>query len=93
MGGVVKACEQCGSEWPEANAYCGACGHRLGSPAVAETGRPPAELAPAWRPPDEPTVVNVRVVNSFWDSCVSCFATVVGVIALVFVITWLISSC
>ena len=43
------------------------------------------------RPPDEPVVVNVRVVNSFWDGCIGCFSWAVGVVAIVFLIAWIFS--
>jgi hypothetical protein len=42
--------------------------------------------------PDEPVVVNVRVVNSFWDGCVGCFAWVVGAVVILGLIGW-VSSC
>ena len=41
--------------------------------------------------PEEPLVVNVRVVNSFWDSCVGCFSWVVALLVIVFLIAWLFS--
>ena len=41
--------------------------------------------------PAEPTVVNVRVVNSFWDGCVGCFGWVAGVVAIVVLIGWVLS--
>ena len=82
----MTTCAVCGREWPDDHAYCGACGHRLG---VA-----PAQLD-EWQSqqPHEPTVVNVRVLNSLWDSCLSCFSWVVGIVAIVFVVTWIFSGC
>jgi hypothetical protein len=41
--------------------------------------------------PGEPPVVNVRVVNSAWDSCWSCFGTVVAVLVLIGLAAWLFS--
>jgi hypothetical protein len=33
------------------------------------------------------------VVNSFWDGCLGCFSWVVGIVAIVFVLTWIFSGC
>jgi len=41
--------------------------------------------------PEEPVVVNVRVVNSCWDGCVGCFAWVVGAIVILALIGWIFS--
>ncbi len=41
--------------------------------------------------PPEPVVVDVRVQNSFVDSCLSCFAWVVGIIVLIALAAWLFS--
>ncbi|MEE4276524.1 MAG: zinc ribbon domain-containing protein [Thermoleophilia bacterium] len=41
--------------------------------------------------PGEPPVVNVRVVNSAWDSCWSCFGTALGVLILIGLAAWLFS--
>ena len=41
--------------------------------------------------PEEPVIVNVRVVNSWWDGCIGCFSWVVAVVAILFLIAWLAS--
>lgn len=74
-------CEACGRACPDGDVYCGACGHELGR-------APGAEPAGA---PEKPAVVNVRVVNSAWDGCVGCFSWVVGLVAIVFLIAWIVS--
>ncbi len=89
MGSPVKVCEQCGHDWPDQYAYCGACGHELGRPSIEVVHQ---QSRSRWEP-DEPTVVNVRVVNGFLDSCLNCFGTAIGIIVIVFVIAWIISSC
>lgn len=60
----MATCEACGTECPADAAFCGACGHRLGSE------------------PQEPVVVNVRVVDSVWHNFWSCLSTVAGLLAL-----------
>lgn len=76
----MTTCEVCGKACPDGDVFCGACGHELG-------GAPARYL----RAPEEPTVVNVRVVNSCWDSCVGCVSWAVGVVAIVVLVAWIFS--
>lgn len=72
----MTTCGVCGRACPDGDAFCGACGHPLaGTPAPSQ--------------PVEPPVVNVRVVNSFWDSCVGCVGWVVGVAAIAVFVGWI----
>ncbi len=80
----MTTCEVCGRTCPQSDAYCGSCGHELGSPPGVVTCRSPVQS-------EEPTVVNVRVVNSFWDGCVGCFGWVVGVLVIAVLIGWVLS--
>jgi hypothetical protein len=43
------------------------------------------------RPPEEPVVVDVRVVNSFWDSCIGSFSWAVAVVVVVALVGWIFS--
>ena len=38
-----------------------------------------------------PAVVNVRVVNSFWDGCVGCFSWAVGIVVILALVGWIFS--
>jgi hypothetical protein len=41
--------------------------------------------------PQEPLVVNVRVVNSWWDGCIGCVSWAVGIAVIMFLVAWLFS--
>jgi len=41
--------------------------------------------------PEEPINVNVRVVDSAFSGCLSCFTTAVAVVVLIFVVLWIFS--
>jgi len=41
------------------------------------------------RPPEEPVVVNVRVVDSFWGDCTSCLASAIGVVMILALVVWI----
>lgn len=41
--------------------------------------------------PEEPAVVNVRVVNSWWDGCIGCNSWAVGVVVILVLVGWIFS--
>ena len=80
----MTTCGVCGRSCPDGDSYCGACGHPVGGAAgIVWSGQPG---------PPEPPVVRVRVVNSFWDGCLGCFAWLV-VVFMVLCLAGLILSC
>jgi hypothetical protein len=36
-------------------------------------------------------VVNVRVVNSWWDGCIGCFSWAVGIVVILALVGWIFS--
>jgi hypothetical protein len=83
----LTTCEVCGRPCPDADAFCGACGHELGRTPGAVVCQSPVES----REPVEPAVVNVRVVNSFWDGCAGCVGWVVGLVVIALLVGWIFS--
>jgi hypothetical protein len=93
----VTTCEVCGRACPDGDTFCGACGHRLGGADVPMRADVPlradaVDLYRAQEQPGEPPVVNVRVVNSPFDGCLSCLSWIVVGVLVVFVVGW-IASC
>jgi ferredoxin len=43
------------------------------------------------RQPEERVVVNVRVVNSWWDGCIGCLSWAVAVVVIIALIGWIFS--
>lgn len=77
----MARCEVWGSERPAGDAYCGACGHRLGAAAAEGT-------------PHEPVAVDVqvRLARASWlDGYTSCVSWVALVFVVLMLVGWVLS--